>query len=263
MAVPAHSPRVYQRRRQRIRRVLFFFLAVTALFYFMHSGFFSLENIVITGNDHIATADLEGLLGVTRGTNLWQLDTGTLAQRLATHPLVAGAQVTRRWPHTLLVRIQERVPVALLVADGSFLLVDATGVVMERVSQAASLNLPLISGLDKVAKIGPGSRIDNPALLAALAVLQQVPATDLNQLREIVAPAPDNLQLIWGGQIRVRFGDSQQVAAKLDRLHEALQGLPANSAVDYIDVSFTGPPVIKFTQASNPAQGQARKGVKQ
>ncbi|BCV20890.1 cell division protein FtsQ/DivIB [Moorella sp. Hama-1] len=263
MAVPAHSPRVYRRRRQRIRRLLFFFLAITALFYFIHSGFFSLENIVITGNDHIATTDLEGLLGVTRGTNLWQLDTGTLARRLATHPLVAGAQVSRRWPHTLLVRIQERVPVALLVADGSFLLVDATGMVMERVSQVGSLNLPLISGLDKLAKIGPGSRIDNPALAAALAVLQQVPAADLNQLREIVAPAPGNLQLIWAGQIRVRFGDSQQVAAKLDRLHEALQGLPGNSAVDYIDVSFAGPPVIKFTQNGNPVQDQARKGVKQ
>ncbi|MDN5325560.1 MAG: cell division protein FtsQ [Moorella sp. (in: firmicutes)] len=260
MAVPAHSPRVYRRRRQRVRRALFFFLLVTALFYFIHSGFFSLEKIVITGNEHIAASDLETLMGVTMGTNLWQVDTGTLARRLATNPLVASAHVSRRWPHTLLVRIQERVPVALLVDQGSFLLVDAAGVVMERVQQIGSLNLPLISGISRLGEVGPGSRIEDQGLQAALAVLQQVPPTTLNQLQEIIAPSPVNLQLIWAGQIRVKFGDSRDVPAKLERLQEALRGLPGDSVVEYIDVSFAGPPVIKFTQSTS--QAQAGKGVK-
>lgn len=260
MAVPAHSPRVYRRRRQRLRRALFFFLLVTALFYFIHSGFFSLENIIFTGNEHIKASDLEALMGVTRGTNLWQLDTGALARRLATNPLVAAASVYRRWPHTLVVRVQERVPVAFLVDQGGFLLIDATGVVMERVQQIGSLNLPLISGIGSLEKVGPGSRIEDQGLRAALSVLQQIPPAILTQLREIIAPSPVNLQLIWAGKIRVKFGDSGDVSAKLERLQEALRGLPGDSVVEYIDVSFAGPPVIKFTQSTS--QAQAGKGVK-
>ncbi|CEP69508.1 Cell division protein FtsQ/DivIB [Moorella glycerini] len=256
MVVQAHSPRVYRRRRQRMRRLLFFLLTVAALFYFIHSGFFSLENIEITGNEHIPTAELENLIGVARGINLWQVDTAAIAKRLATHPLVAKARVSRRWPRTLAIQIEERTPVAILVQDGSFLLVDGGGVVMERIPRIGHLKLPLISGLGKLENTGPGREINHAGLQAALAVVRQVPPGDLNQLQEIIASSPVNLQLIWAGNILVKFGDGQQVAEKLNRLHEALQGLAGREAIDYIDVSFAGPPVVKFNQPEK----QGKKG---
>ncbi|QGP92928.1 Cell division protein FtsQ [Neomoorella glycerini] len=256
MVVQAHSPRVYRRRRQRVRRLLFFLLTVVALFYFIHSGFFSLENIEITGNKYIPTAELENLIGVARGINLWQVDTAAIAKRLATHPLVAKARVSRRWPRTLAVQIEERTPVAILVQDGSFLLVDGSGVVMERIPRIGHLQLPLISGLGKLENTGPGREINHAGLQAALAVIRQMPPGDLNQLQEIIASSPVNLQLIWAGNILVKFGDGQQVAEKFSRLHEALQGLAGREAVDYIDVSFAGAPVVKFNQPEK----QGKKG---
>lgn len=256
MVIQAHSPRVYRRRRQRMRRILFFLLTVTALFYFIHSGFFSLENIEIKGNERIPRVELENLIGVARGINLWQVDTSAIAKRLATHPLVARARVSRHWPRTLVVQIEERTPVAILVQDGSFLLVDGSGVVMERIPRIGHLQLPLISGVGKLENTGPGREINHPGLQAALAVVRQVPPDDLNQLQEIIASSPDNLQLIWAGNILVKFGDEQQVAEKLSRLHEALRGLAGREAVEYIDVSFAGPPVVKFNQVEK----QEKKG---
>ncbi|WP_406678183.1 cell division protein FtsQ/DivIB [Moorella sp. ACPs] len=256
MVIQAHSPRVYRRRRQRMRRLLFFLLTVAALFYFIHSGFFSLENIEITGNDHIPKVELENLMGVARGVNLWQVDTSAIAKRLAAHPLVARARVSRRWPRTLAVQIEERTPAAILVQDGSFLLVDGSGVVMERIPHIGHLQLPLVSGLGKLENTGPGRVISHPGLQAALAVIRQVPPDDLNQIREIIASSPDNLQLIWADNILVKFGDGQQVAEKLGRLHEALHGLAGRQAINYIDVSFTGPPVVKFNQPEK----QEKKG---
>jgi len=229
---------------------------VTALFYFIHSGFFSLEEIKITGNEHIPTGELENLMGIARGVNLWQIDTTMVARRLSTHPLVATARANRRWPRTLNVQIQARRPAALLVQDGGFLLVDGDGVVLERIPGLGDLKLPLISGLDSPGDAGPGKEINHPGLKAALAVTRQIPPDELNQLQEIIATTPDKLQLIWEGNIRVRFGDSQQVAAKLARLQEALQGLAGGEAIDYIDVSFAGPPVVKFNNNDN--QGKKR-----
>jgi cell division protein FtsQ len=254
MPFPAHSPRVYRQRRQRLRRLIFFLLIVTALFYFIHSGFFGLGEIKITGNEYIPAAELEDLMGIARGVNLWQVDTTMVAGRLATHPLVAAARVSRRWPRTLVVQVQARKPAALLVQDGGFLLVDGDGVVMERISSLGDLKLPLISGPGSPGDAGPGKEIAHPGLKAALAVCRQIPPGELSRLQEIIAPAADKLDLIWEGNIRVRFGDSQQVAAKLARLQEALQGLAGGETIDYIDVSFAGAPVVKFD--NNDQQGK-------
>lgn len=246
MIVPTHSHRVYRRKRQRIRRLLLFLLTVLALYYFINSGYFSLDRIIFSGNDHILTSELEGIAGVEIGTNLWQVDTRTIEKRLATHPLVAASQVERHWPRTLVIKIKERNPAAILVQDGGFFLVDGVGVVMKSVSKIGDLKLPLISGIKNIENVGPGKEIDDPALKAALEVVQQISVKDLNRLQEIKAPSPNNLQLIWEGNILIKFGDKKNATAKLDRLHEALQGLIAGVPVEYIDVSYEGPPVIKF-----------------
>lgn len=248
MVIPASSPRVYRRRRQRMRRLLFFLFFVVALFSFIHSGFFSLKNIEFSGNVHIADQELENLMGVARGINLWQVDTNVLAQRLATHPLVARADVSRRWPRTLIVHIEERTAAAIVLQEGKFLLIDGGGVVMEITSHIGNLELPLLSGLGKLENIGPGKEINHPGLQAALTVLRQMPAEELPRIQEIIASSPDNLQLIWTGNIPVKFGDARDVAGKLARLHEAMQGLAGRGTVEYIDVSFAGAPVVKFKQ---------------
>jgi len=246
MIVLTHSHRVYRRRRQRIRRLLLFLLTVLALYYFINSGYFSLDKIVFSGNGHIPTSELESIAGVEIGTNLWQVDTRSVEEHLATHPLVAASRVERHWPRTLVIKIEERNPAAILVQDGGFFLVDGSGVVMERVPKIGHLNLPLISGIKNIENVGPGKEIDDPALKAALEVVQQISVKDLNRLREIKALSPTSLQLIWEGNILIKFGDKENATAKLDRLQEALQGLIAGVPVEYIDVSYEGPPVVKF-----------------
>ncbi|MBC7325519.1 MAG: FtsQ-type POTRA domain-containing protein, partial [Moorella sp. (in: Bacteria)] len=200
---------------------------------------------------HIPSAELENLMGLARGINLWQVDAAAVEKRLVTHPLVAGARVSRHWPRTLVVEITERTPVALLVQDGSFLVVDSNGVVMERVPRIGHLTLPLISGLGRLDNPGPGTTLNHAGLQSALAVIRQLPPREISQIQEIIASSPDNLQLIWAGNILVKFGDGEDVGNKLARLHEALQGLAGKENILYIDISFQGPPVVRFKQPEN------------
>jgi cell division protein FtsQ len=184
---------------------------------------------------------------VEKGLNLWQLDTIAIQKRLATQPLVATARVKRQWPRTLVIDIEERVPAALMVQDGGFFLLDASGVIMEKMARIGHLNLPLISGLATQADLAPGQKIDAAGLKAALEVVQQIPASDLQRLQEINAGSPAGLELIWEGNILIKFGDHQNVSAKLARLRDTIGGLGAGRPVEYIDVSFEGPPVVKFS----------------
>ncbi|MDK2820683.1 MAG: cell division protein FtsQ [Clostridia bacterium] len=251
MAVQKYSPRVYRRRRINFLLLLIFLFTVTALFYFIHSGFFGFKHLVITGNRHIEAKEVENLMAVSKGTNLWQLDTSNIEKRLKTHPLIADVKINRRWPNTLTVNVKERNPKAIIFNQGNFFLVDGEGVIMQRVEKVGKINLPLITGLDKLKDIGPGSLVNDERLKVALNVVKQISSEDLNQIREIIATSPNSLQFIWAGNIIIKYGDENEVANKMAKIHKALNGLNGTENVEYIDVSFEGPPVIKFSQSSN------------
>jgi len=246
MAVSTRSHRVYRLRRKRVRRLLFFLLTVVALYYFINSGFFSLDNIIIKCNRDALASELEPIIGVEKGTNIWRVDTGAVERRIETHPLVAASRVKRVWPSTLTIEVQERIPAAILVQNGEFLLVDKEGVVMQRVNRIGHLDLPLISGIEEIENAGPGKEIMNPLLKAALVIVRQVPAETIKRIKEIKAGSPESFELIWEGNIPVKFGDELNVTAKINRIYEALQGLVPGEPIEYIDVSYEGPPVVKF-----------------
>jgi cell division protein FtsQ len=61
---------------------------------------------------------------------------------------IADARVSRRLPDTLVVDIVERTPAAVWQNQGKLALIDASGVILEDVSQAAMPDLPLVIGPD-------------------------------------------------------------------------------------------------------------------
>ncbi|MGB9661323.1 MAG: cell division protein FtsQ/DivIB [Moorellaceae bacterium] len=248
MAVNTRRHRVSRRKRGRVRRLLFSLLLVTALFFFLHSGVFALQTVEVHGNQRVTEAEIVRLAAVEPGLNLWQADIKGITSRVQAHPLIAHAEVTRRWPHTLVITVREREPLALVAAAGDFLVVDGQGYVMERLHQLDQVDLPLISGLLLESDPGPGSRLSAAGLEAVLDVLRQLPPSARQQVVEIEARDPDNLLLYLTGKIKVKFGDSTDVEGKWQRLKEALQGIGRVEGLEYIDVSFAGPPAVRLRQ---------------
>jgi cell division protein FtsQ len=70
---------------------------------------------------------------------------GTRA-RLLRFGWIDDVQVSRRLPDTLVVRVVERVPVAIWQSNQQLSLIDAAGVVLEPVQVAAMPDLPLVIG---------------------------------------------------------------------------------------------------------------------
>lgn len=248
MAVNTRRHRLIRRKRGRMRRLFLSLLLITALFFFFHSGIFALQTVEVKGNRRVTKEEVLQLAAVERGLNLWQVDIRGIVTRLQTHPLIDQVFVARRWPHTLVITVREREAMALLPADEGFFVIDGEGYIMERVSNISQLELPLISGIKLDRNTGPGSQLTGAGLESALAVLNQLPLDARQQIAEIEAREPDNLLLYLPGRIKVKFGDSNDAQGKWKRLQEALQGISKIGGLEYIDVSFTGPPAIKFRQ---------------
>ncbi|MDN5346818.1 MAG: cell division protein FtsQ [Clostridia bacterium] len=244
----AASKRLARRRRKRGRKLLLFLLSVVALYFFFNSSFFSLADIEVEGAQKVKPEEIRSLAGVNPGVNLWHLELKKIEDRLATHPLVDEVSVRRLWPRGLIIRIKERQPLAMVNApDAGFLVLDAEGVVMQRLDKVGQMNLPLITGV-KIPReeSGLGAQVKSPGLHESLAVLTDMTPNDRGQVIEINCTRPEDLRLFLAGGVEVRFGDSSRVREKLDQIREILTQAGQQKAIAYIDVSFVGPPVIKF-----------------
>ena len=239
---------VNKRKRHRLRRLLIFILCCTSFFFFLHSDFFSLQRVEVEGNRRVPVEEIYRLTGLEVGTNLWRIDTKGVVTRLKNHPLLETVSVKRKWPHTLVIYVHEREPLALLPGPGIFWVLDGGGYIMESISHITSKKLPLISGVQVKGQVGPGTKLEDLRLEVALDVLKALPPQAREEIEEIQASDPENLLLYLPERIKVKFGDATSVEDKWERLQGVLKDTNQLGLLEYIDVSFNGPPVIKLRQ---------------
>jgi cell division protein FtsQ len=98
------------------------------------------------------------------------LDVGDIRNRLLQFGWVKDARVSRRFPDTLVIDIVERTPAALWQDDQRLSLIDAEGVVLDRVQVSQMPDLPLLIGKGANAQAVPLERLldQAPALKAQL-----------------------------------------------------------------------------------------------
>ena len=84
------------------------------------------ERVTVVGASHAGEAEIRHLLDVPNGTRMWEIDADALQERVELHPWVRAADVSVRWPDTVVVEVTEREVFAVVHAD-AMLLVDRDG----------------------------------------------------------------------------------------------------------------------------------------
>lgn len=103
--------------------------------------------IEIEGSDKVPDADVVELSGIERGINILNIDTSAAETLLKTHPFIEDASVKRILPDTIGIELVERVPVAIVSAEGLYAM-DSKGVLFKEYSFTDALDLPVITGPD-------------------------------------------------------------------------------------------------------------------
>ncbi len=154
------------------------------------------RSTVVVGLTTISQEEVARAAAVAPGTPLLQIDTDTVAERVATIRRVASARVQREYPSTLRITVVERVPVVVKdYPDGPHLF-DRDGV-----DFATAPPPPFLPYLD-VENPGPN---DEPTR-AALQVLLSLRPEVAGQVSRIAAPSVaaitltliDGREVIWG-----------------------------------------------------------------
>ena len=188
--------------------------------------FFHVRTIEFDGVRFAKAAELVQQLRVDTTQSVWQpLD--SLVARVAQHPMVRRVQVERDLPGTLRVHVIERLPVALVPAQGMLRPADATGALLPIDPTVVSLDVPVAWSADSTLLAAlDGLRENAPAIYARVSAARRVGADELRFTLTggtvgAAGPAMQNVLLVrTSADVTVaRFKDILPVEADLARNH--------------------------------------------
>ncbi|MBM3908863.1 MAG: FtsQ-type POTRA domain-containing protein [Gemmatimonadetes bacterium] len=170
----------------RFRRALYVAagLAVVALPFAVREGarrmdFFRARKVEIEGTRYIAPDEIVSRMKVDTAASIWD-DADVWEQRIGTHPQVRKVRIGRRLPGTLVVRITEVPPVALVPSGAGLAAYDADGRPLPIDPTAVDLDLPVVSARDVAALRLLGAVRDTaPQLYARINEVRRLPRGEI------------------------------------------------------------------------------------
>ena len=148
-ATARRPPRRLAARRLAARAGAFLAAAALAVLLFRFAAgivsglpYFEVDEVQVEGAVYLTRDEVRAAAGVASGANLWDSKSGWV-EGIEAHPMVKLAEVRRRPPSTLLVRVEELAPVALM-ASPLVEAVDAGGAPIPVDPSNPVLDLPLI-----------------------------------------------------------------------------------------------------------------------
>jgi len=155
----------------RAGAILAMLLSAFAIYGVGASPAFEFGQLRIEGSSYTDPEAIRGIVDDARGENLFQLSTAPFVEALRVLPTVADARVAVALPDTLVVTVDEREPVLLWKIGSQRYLVDADGLLVGRLGDAApaeAAQLPaVIDQRERSAAMGVGTRLDATDLDAA------------------------------------------------------------------------------------------------
>ncbi|MGH3734859.1 MAG: cell division protein FtsQ/DivIB [Micromonosporaceae bacterium] len=187
------------------------------------TGVFAVAKVEVTGTKVLTPDQVRGAAVVVIGTPLARLDTEGITARVSRLAPVARVAVERHWPDTVVIRVTERTPVAAVPYARRYSVIDATGVVFQRVPRRPR-ELPLV----ELARPGP----KDPATRDALRVLAALTPQLRVVLVKLAAPATTRITLHLTKGRTVIWGDAEHSTRKAQAASALLK-----RAAKVIDVS--------------------------
>lgn len=229
-AATSHGPVVLKVLGLLGASVAIFFGAMHGIAWARTTPFFGLKTVAVIGHQEATDVELARLAGIALGQNLFVMDVKVMERALDTHPWVKSVKVSRRFPSSLTIDVEEHRAVALLTI-GELYLVNEESEPFKRIKPGDSFDLPLITGIDRETFT---ERRDEALtqLRQAVAVIDAYASEPLVKKQPLseVNLHPEGVTGVTCDGQEIEFGEGD-VAAKLVRLARVRKELHARSMV--------------------------------
>lgn len=187
-------------------------------------AFFRVRSVEVRGAHYLQPNEILSRLQVDTLASLWD-DLEPYRQRVRRHPQVADVRLERKMPGTLVVIIQENLPVALIQTPAGLLPFDSLGRQLPIDPSLTNLDLPIVASADPVLlKLVGAIRAAEPRVFARIEEARRVGREEI--LLMLSPPAEDTARAA---------GDTSTVPRKSVRVRLPL-GLSVERLADIFPV---------------------------
>ncbi|MGI6453988.1 MAG: cell division protein FtsQ/DivIB [Syntrophomonadaceae bacterium] len=231
--------------------LVYLLIALICLYLFIHSAFFQIDKISVTGLNILTQEEIVNLSEIDNGMNIFQLNEQVCAKAIETHPLVRQAKIIRHLPREIEIEVEERQLWAIISYDDTFLAVDGEGVCIDKLSTLRTTERPIITIDVMPEQVYIGQAIQTEGIDLVRRIWENM-ADDkkakVSDFHLISATGEVLLYTIAGTEIR--FGNSERFSEKMEYLNQIFlieeDFLEAGENVlDYVDLKYKGQPVLK------------------
>ncbi|HYH34309.1 MAG TPA: FtsQ-type POTRA domain-containing protein [Nocardioides sp.] len=194
------------------------------------SSFLAVSTVEVRGEESLSAQQVREAASVPAGEPLARVDVTDVRARVQALADVRSAEVTRHWPDTLTIEVEERVPVAVVEIGGGLRALDVEGVVFREYPTAPR-------GLPRVETPVDTSR---DALREAAGVVAALPDEIAGRVDHVEVSTVDQISLELHDGRTVVWGSAEESDLKA-RVLGALLEEPART----YDVSVPGYPTFR------------------
>jgi cell division protein FtsQ len=195
-------------------------LAVVSLgvYAFYFSSWLAARSVSVSGETSLTARQVVDAAHVDLGTPLARVDLSAIEANVRALPAVASVSVHRSWPHAVTIEVTERTPIAAVMRDGAWWVMDASGVVFRRTPERDA-SLPVVQASPSVG---------DDALAEAAKVIQALPRGVLTEVRRLSAHTRDSIELRLSNHRVVRWGSADETDRKVQVLAVLLDQVKAS-----------------------------------
>lgn len=210
-------------RKRLLRRLLLGSLAALVagglVWVVWFSGVLAVNRVQVEGATTLTPSDIRSQAAVRLGRPLAQVDTVGTESRVAGMERIDDVDVSRHWPRTIRITVEERKPIAWVLSGGEIRVLDRHGVDFRTFRSEPK-------DLVEVRIEATSARKRQQALESASAVIEELRADDadlLKQVRHVTAASKDSVKLALGKNRTVTWGSATRAEQKLTVLRSLLE----------------------------------------
>jgi cell division protein FtsQ len=176
-------------------------------------AFFRVRAVEVDGAHFLAASEIVAAMRVDTTVSVWD-DARPITARVRALQEIQEASITRKLPGTLVVRVTEKAPVALIPATGDLRVYDGSGSALPIDPARIDMDLPIVNRPDRqVLRLLETIRSQTPGLFARISDVRRLASGELvMRMPDVVVRAPANVDA-------QRLAEVMPVTADLARRH--------------------------------------------
>lgn len=263
------KPRVNRRRKQRqprdlrklFHRGLRLAIALFSVVAVVGGGFLAAQMLMASDQFRVATIEVQGnnrlcddtviaLSDIEPEMMTFALDLHLIGRKIEENPWVRQARIQRIFPRQVVIRVEEREPVAI-VNLGYLYYVDAGGEVFKVLAASDSLDYPVVTGFN-AERLGASDAREKDRMKQVIALLKALEGREYftgRQVSEVSLEPGGGLSVYALEGVRIRFGqgDYARKLSRLERIYGYLK--PKMAMLDYIDLNVDEKVIVRIEQS--------------